>query len=483
MERSILYTPDTTLGAIGKETLYHLSVDKLLEEAGVSAHDRGYTLSLLTKPPVDTETVNYRQDAVKDFEHHPALLEKLSELYERFTALSHDHEAIRKEAMRTKTSGGMGHGAAKNLLQSNAVTLKRALLFIKELASLFDRMSVSSKALKGLSSRLKEIATSPATEELLIMCGRYEYTLTGKLDYRLVLNDYGKIESVVMIEEKSAGHARQVTRKRFFPKKNVEPEMPCSPMHVAESRLFDGLVSEPIASFSSAFDSISRQIFAEFMPIGKELAFYRACAAIVKLAKSTDAPLCYPNVRENSVTECDGLYDMLLLTILKSKDKVTPNGITLSENGRGTVLFGNNGSGKTVFLRSVGTLRLFAQSGMPVCAEKACISPVRQIVTHFSQAEKDFAKGNDAGRFEQECSRIAETVGVLERGSLVLFNEIFQSTAYEEGAKGLAPLLRWLSQNGVNWILVSHIHALRQYLTAGDADFYRTAEGFVVKKE
>ncbi|MBQ8696431.1 MAG: hypothetical protein IJ519_01815 [Clostridia bacterium] len=483
MGHSILYTPDTALGAVGKEALYHLSVDKLLEEAGVNTQDRGYTLTVLTKPPIDTTTVIYRQNTVKDFERHPVLLEQLSDFYERFSALSHDHEAIRKEAMRTKISGGMGHGAAKNILQSNAVTLKRALLFIKELASLFDGVALSSDALKGLSLRAKEIAASQTTEELLTMCGRYEYTLTGKLDYRLALNDFGKIESVVLVGEKSARQTKQDTRRWPFSKKNTEPEMPCSAIHVTESRLFDDLVSEPIAAFSSAFDSVSRQIFAEFMPVGKELAFYRACAAMVKLAKRTGAPLCYPSVKENCVTECEELYDMLLLAILKSKDKVTPNSISLSENGRGTVLFGNNGSGKTVFLRSVGTLRLFAQSGLPVCAEKASVSLAEQIITHFSQSEKDFAKGNDAGRFEQECSRIAETIDHLKTGSLVLFNEIFQSTAYEEGAKGLAPLLRWLSQNGVNWILVSHIHALRQYLTADDADFYRTSEGFVVEKE
>ena len=80
-----------------------------------------------------------------------------------------------------------------------------------------------------------------------------------------------------------------------------------------------------------------------------------------------------------------------------------------------------------------------------------------------------FTQGNDAGRFEQEVSEIKEMVDSLTENSLIILNETFQTTAYDEGATGLYGILKYFTKKDVVWILVSHLTQLKDHYTRTDA--------------
>ena len=159
---------------------------------------------------------------------------------------------------------------------------------------------------------------------------------------------------------------------------------------------------------------------------------------------------------------------------------VIPNDFKLGESNGGVLVFGNNGSGKTVYLRSVGTMQVLAQAGLPIPCESAEISLFSQLATQFSESEKEFCEGNDAGRFEQEVRELAAMVETLKEGSLVFLNETFQSTAYAEGAEGLYHLLKHFSSLNIRWILVSHLRQIEEMFEPNEASVLHTAEGYKI---
>ena len=108
---------------------------------------------------------------------------------------------------------------------------------------------------------------------------------------------------------------------------------------------------------------------------------------------------------------------------------------------------------------------------MPVC---------RNILSQFSSSENEKASTFDAGRFEGEVREIALIAEQIRQGDLVLFNETYQTTAYAEGAQGLAAILEYLRRGNVFFFAVSHLTELQNLVTTDTALLLRSAENYTV---
>ena len=82
------------------------------------------------------------------------------------------------------------------------------------------------------------------------------------------------------------------------------------------------------------------------------------------------------------------------------------------------------------------------------------------IYTHFSSAEEEFDVGDVSGRFEGEVKAIAAIMDSVSRGSLVILNETFQTTAYDEGTEAIEGILKALVCLGCQYIFVTHLTGL-----------------------
>ena len=213
---------------------------------------------------------------------------------------------------------------------------------------------------------------------------------------------------------------------------------------------------------------------------GYELVFYDVALKYINALTAKNIPFCYPTFSTNNSITVKNLYDLYLLMSKPNPSDVIPNDFKLAESNGGLLVFGNNGSGKTVYLRSIGTMQVLAQAGLPVPCESAEISLFSQLATQFSESEKEFCEGNDAGRFEQEVRELAVMVDTLKEGSLVFLNETFQSTAYAEGAEGLYHLLKHFSALNIRWILVSHLRQVEAMFEQNEATVLHTGEGYKI---
>ena len=182
---------------------------------------------------------------------------------------------------------------------------------------------------------------------------------------------------------------------------------------------------------------------------------------------------------EEDRAEAEGLRELLLLSEGKGRETV-PNGISLSEKA-GVLVKGLTDSGKTVFLRAVGGAQLMAQAGLPVFAEKAKFSIRRGFFSHFSSAEEEFLSGSAAGRFDQEAREISRILDALRPYSLLLLNETFQTTSYQEGTESIYHILRLLPRMKTKFLFVTHLTRLFDLMRGENVTLAHTSEDPAMK--
>jgi len=477
---SLLYTKQ--MQAQRKPTfdrlIYHLSLDRAFSYICADVKKREFFLSVISNITDDKNEILYRQEILKDFENNPSLLEQLSSLSVRFGQLCLSQKHTEKDENVLSANSTYSSAAAKNILQTRAVALKRALLFVKAYGELLDKFEFKSKGLEKLNTACKDIYEKTEFSRLITFCSKYEnFSENGFLDFKFSLDENGRIEKYELIDHGYIHVTDPEVKSRSFPffKKSEQETYPCARVNLTGDEFFENLAASSFSDISNLFCDIAEQIFEYFGELERELTFYDVALKYINALNEKQVPICYPIFSENRSITVKKLYDLYLLMSKLGHD-VVPNDFVLNENG--LLLFGNNGSGKTVYLRSVGTMQILAQAGLPVPCEYAETTVFSQIATQFSEAEKEFCEGNDAGRFEQEVRELAEMVDTLKEGALVFLNETFQSTAYTEGAEGLYNLLKYFSELDIRWILVSHLRQIEKMFDAEKVTVLHTSEGY-----
>src|SRR5258708_26136944 len=90
----------------------------------------------------------------------------------------------------------------------------------------------------------------------------------------------------------------------------------------------------------------------------------------------------------------------LHLALRDNATKLVGNNVSLDDQGRIAILTGPNSGGKTTYVQAVGLAQVFFQAGLLVPADKARMSPVDGIYTHFPALE------SFQGRFSEEAARL-----------------------------------------------------------------------------
>lgn len=464
--------------------LYHLSLDCSFSYICADVKKRERFLSVVSDLTNDNNEILYRQEVVKDFESNPALLEQLIALSTRFEELRISQKTAGKDEYRLNATGTASSETAKNILQAQALCLKRAMLFIKAYGELLAKFDFQSQGLKNLYSACKAMYESSDFAKLMTFCTKYEnFSASGYWDLKFALSAEGRIEACELIDHRYIHVTDPELKKKGFSlfKKAEETVYPGQRLSPAKDGLYERLAISALSDLSGSFGKISEQIFEKYGLIGRELVFYDVALKYIQALSGKKVPICYPTFSEDKSIRVNDLYDLYLLMSKPNPSDVIPNDFMIGHDKGGLLVFGNNGSGKTVYLRSIGTMQLLAQAGLPIPCERAEITLFSQLATQFSEAEKEFCEGNDAGRFEQEVRELAAMVDTLNEGALVFLNETFQSTAYAESAEGLYHLLKHFSALNIRWILVSHLRQLEEMFDDNEATVLHTAEGYKIR--
>ncbi|MCD7882281.1 MAG: DNA mismatch repair protein [Lachnospiraceae bacterium] len=229
-----------------------------------------------------------------------------------------------------------------------------------------------------------------------------------------------------------------------------------------------------LKSILSKHVSVSTHTISALIP---EFLFYIRWAEYIENMQKAGFIFCKPQVLAPGERDmrARGLYNFKLAQSFFEKkepaDQIVPNDLDFDREHRIYILTGANRGGKTTITQAVGLAFLLAQSGLYVPAESFAFSPADNIFTHYPADENQTM---DLGRLGEESSRFRDLFRAATSRSLLLLNESFSTTSFEEGYFIARDVTRILRRLGVRTIYNTHMHKLAMELDElneeGDSD-------------
>ena len=212
-----------------------------------------------------------------------------------------------------------------------------------------------------------------------------------------------------------------------------------------------------------------------------EFIYYIRMAEFIEACMEKGFPFCEAQVSDNGSCsmQAEGFYNLKLAVNIADRNELVCNDLIFDKKHTIYILTGANRGGKTTATQAVGLLFVLAQGGIYVPAARFCFTPADCIYTHFP-ADED--KTMDLGRLGEECIRFKEIYNSCTSDSLILMNETFSTTSFEEGYYIAMDSVHALVKKQVRTIYNTHMHKL-----AADSEKLGTDEAgvssIVVKNE
>ncbi len=194
-----------------------------------------------------------------------------------------------------------------------------------------------------------------------------------------------------------------------------------------------------------------------------QFIFYIRFAEYIKTMKDRGFKFCRPEIafgKPKCYMDAKGIYNFKLLSAFydtTGPDQIVQNDIQFGHEKLAYILTGANRGGKTTITQAVGLLFVLAQAGLYVPGDAFCFNPADSIYTHFP-ADED--RTMDLGRLGEECRRFKEMYAASTETSLMLLNETYSTTSFEEGYYIAKDSVRAILKKGIRTIYNTHMHKL-----------------------
>lgn len=493
MSISILYKYEEDSPQLGEEEadrqiLYDLSVDRAMMTVCMDTIKREKFLGVLARTLNSVDAVVYRQQILAEFIEHPVFLDEMKGLFTKYKNIKTrwDEERSKSFTMKRLT-------VEKNdELYANLVSLqltgryaKVILSYIRSIYDLMNNYTVTSEGLSRIRNYCADIIRSESYGEMEKLADKCESRFDNRA-YQDMLIEFDSDMKLKVCSFASVNEFREILEKKknglfSFGKKEAaeikyEDAVDVNTMNIDELTELSIIACRGL---DQILTRIMKTMYNELYGIVAELDFYELAVMYCDRMRDRGADMCFPTIREAdaNVLYCENLKDVMLVCESINPSSIVPNDVTIDGKIEGMLIRGENNSGKTVYLRSVGTALVFAQAGLMIAAKNAEISIRSNIFTHFASAEETGGTAS-AGRFEQEVKVFSEIINKFTPNSLILLNETFQTTSYDEGAEGIYHILNHIRSLGGGFIFVTHLHHLFElYSEDSQICFRRTTSG------
>ena len=198
---------------------------------------------------------------------------------------------------------------------------------------------------------------------------------------------------------------------------------------------------------------------ATIVRFDREAQFYIAYHEYVARITANDLRFCCPSVvHDKTELRASGVFDLALANVLASKaGAVVTNEFHLTGQERMFIVSGPNQGGKTTFARTFGQLHYLASLGLPVPGESAKLFKFDQIFTHF-ETEEDLH--NLRGKLHDDLYRLRQTLTAATPDSIVILNEVFNSTSLKDAIFLSSEILKALMNLDTFGVCVTFIDEL-----------------------
>ena len=475
--KSLLNLENKKYGSV-VNAIHDLQIDSIARIIFSDTSKMNRITSILENILVDKETIEYRQSILKDFLYKRTIYVTLMKECANLEKCYSDYDGNKSHRSKLKLKNDISIADLSTSLRDYAYTFRKLIEIYMRLDAMFRDNIPTSKGLKSYSSNIRKRVSSEGIlemieliEQIIISGQAYSYTIT--------LDDY-----LVPVKEKYIICNGKYEGEKFslFKKKNNANKVELNEKIVDDSKR---IMSDSYNRSVSIIEQLFETLFDEIGFITKEMVFYEFGVKLYDIFGERGIDVFFPEVSEEKVSIVNA-KDPYLITRYYAEgygDKVYGNDINLSVNNSCLVI-GSNNTGKTVFLRTIGIFQIFSQCGLFLPCDKAFFAIKNQVVSIFSGEEKDT---NVGGRFEKEAIDIKEVIDKVDENSLVIINEIFQSTFALDGMNALVDVLSYFTDINVKWITVTHLinketnisslgGVVKMYETTGKENRYKIME-------
>ena len=514
-------------------TVHDIGMDTVLTKLSREKNEQTYIMNVMKMITADPGNARYRSDVFDDIYKNKAMRAELLELLDKVNFLKeygsyrhdNDHDpGIWELVHRLEEIGDYieSIGAIHKCL-SGADIHSQGLLGLKKYVSDlyedngFEELKKDIKELRADTSCLKSVTVGINLNERFEASGVGLISVNSKpfTKSNLVKHFLDKVSGKDIINEeadwKEDYRFDEIVAKgplndgADFVPPVFSPLAMMSVMKVSEAddttkeitnymdKITDRMLSQTVKHLRNVLNKYTMLTVNDITDLMPEFIFYVRWAEYIEKMTAQGALFCKPEAIDATETltespenalfmDARDIYNVKLLSEHSSSYKdIVKNNLDFTDEHTLYILTGANMGGKTTITQSVGQLFFMAQAGIYVTGSKFRYVPVDDIFTHFP-ADED--KTMDLGRLGEECKRFRELYESATEKSLMLLNETFSTTSFEEGYYIARDCSRAILKKGIRTIYNTHMHKLALEISEiNDREVKAKAASLVVKAE
>lgn len=439
-------------------SLYDLHVDEIVEAVVQTPESRRFISEILGELENNKENLYYRHEIIQDFLDNKYLYEDIEDSFRKAYNLGLEYKSIKKDQIKINkyysTFDVKNYNVSGVILLNHCSMVLKVLDLYRDFEAALRKYKFKSRGLNEFKDHINFVFNNKGSDELYALMNKLIKGHGQDYDFRILSNDKFNINDVCFVDE-------YVKPK---PDKKKKKYLITNLIDINQKTMFEieYFISVSSSKVVDILSSIFEELYNVFTETSKELPFFEFALKYYDYMKYLGIKTCFPkfnDVETNIINLADPYLAIKGYLEKKKPISVTPNDLHINKADGGVLVLGENNTGKTVYTRSIGINQIFAQAGLFVCAEQADIKIQTQVITCYASKEShEF----DGGRFETEVRALKFILDSADESSLIIINEIFQSTREKEGTDALFNVLEYLTFENMSWICVSHFLELEK---------------------
>ncbi|WP_372651952.1 Smr/MutS family protein [Halobacteriovorax sp.] len=220
----------------------------------------------------------------------------------------------------------------------------------------------------------------------------------------------------------------------------------------------DAIINEICKNFCNTILEFERA------PLNALHFFYKIDLIRAKANFSNELGLSRPTLNDTKEVYIKDFFHPLI-------DNCVLNTIKLNDTSKGLIISGPNTGGKTVTLKSITLCYLMSSMGLYVPARE-CNIFLPEGIYYFSHDQQDLSSGLSS--FASEAKNYLELLSEISENSLIVVDEIFNSTSSEEASALAISFLEQIHSRSDARVIISthhqffktYIHSSKEYISS-----------------
>ena len=302
---------------LSPDTHRHLAIDELIDLIGVTEDDKDIIKTVFSEITDDPDTIQYRQDILRDFLSNDSFCEELEELLQKLDVLKefYDHNHFLKEK---KTS-------IWDLLDYSQ-EMEVYCQIIEGMNELFSKHTISSEGLKTIAESIREVIDSDRISELkeIISSLRADISTVKSVNLGVNLDASLHPEEIVFMSFSGIPYKSKINNKTAWgisiaSQKRITYNDPSPVMKYLSQELERELGKKVKRTKTDLKEYINLKGYF-LLDIIKDLKYYLLISKYAKKLQNGGYSFCFPKIDNNADSvNIKGIYNIRLTFLPSSR--------------------------------------------------------------------------------------------------------------------------------------------------------------------